>query len=116
GGLAGSYGGIVGETRSGKTTLGYMGARLYDAQAGRVSIDGVDVRDLTFPSLTRTIGLVSQETYLFDASLRENLAFAKPEATDEEIEAAARAAQIHDLIAALPDGYDTVVGERGHPL
>jgi ATP-binding cassette subfamily B protein len=111
---AGAYVAIVGETGSGKTTLGYLVARLYDAQAGRVTIDGVDVRDLTFPSLTQTIGLVSQETYLFHASIRENLAFAKPEASDDEIEAAARAAQIHDLIAALPDGYDTVVGERGY--
>jgi ATP-binding cassette, subfamily B, bacterial len=111
---AGAYVAIVGETGSGKTTLGYLVARLYDAQAGRVTIDGVDVRDLTFPSLTKTIGLVSQETYLFHASIRENLAFAKPEASDAEIEAAARAAQIHDLIAALPDGYDTVVGERGY--
>jgi ATP-binding cassette subfamily B protein len=111
---AGAYVAIVGETGSGKTTLGYLVARLYDAQAGRVTIDGVDVRDLTFPSLTQTIGLVSQETYLFHASIRENLAFAKPEASDEEIEAAARAAQIHGLIAALPEGYDTVVGERGY--
>jgi len=111
---AGAYVAIVGETGSGKTTLGYLVARLYDAQAGRVTIDGVDVRELTFPSLTKTVGLVSQETYLFHASIRENLAFAKPEASDEEIEAAARAAQIHDLIAALPDGYDTIVGERGY--
>src|SRR5439155_660261 len=111
---AGAYVAIVGETGSGKTTLGYLVSRLYDAQAGRVTIDGVDVRDLTFGSLTRTIGLVSQETYLFHASIRENLAFAKPEASDAEIEAAARAAQIHELIAALPDGYDTVVGERGY--
>jgi ATP-binding cassette subfamily B protein len=111
---AGAYVAIVGETGSGKTTLGYLVARLYDAQAGRVTIDGFDVRDLTFPSLTQTIGLVSQETYLFHASIRDNLAFAKPEASDDEIEAAARAAQIHDLIAGLPDGYDTVVGERGY--
>jgi ATP-binding cassette, subfamily B, bacterial len=111
---AGSYVAIVGETGSGKTTLGYLVARLYDAQAGRVTIDGVDVRDLTFASLTATIGLVSQETYLFHASIRENLAFARPGATDQEIEAAARAAQIHELVAALPDGYDTVVGERGY--
>jgi ATP-binding cassette subfamily B protein len=111
---AGAYVAVVGETGSGKTTLGYLVARLYDAQAGRVTIDGIDVRDLTFGSLTKTVGLVSQETYLFHASIRENLAFAKPEASDEEIEAAARAAQIHDLIAALPDGYDTVVGERGY--
>jgi ATP-binding cassette, subfamily B, bacterial len=111
---AGSYVAIVGETGSGKTTLGYLVARLYDAQAGRVTIDGVDVRDMTFASLTATIGLVSQETYLFHASIRENLAFARPGATDAEIEAAARAAQIHELFAALPDGYDTVVGERGY--
>jgi ATP-binding cassette subfamily B protein len=111
---AGAYVAIVGETGSGKTTLGYLVGRLYDAQAGRVTIDGVDVRDLTFGSLTQTIGLVSQETYLFHASIRENLAFARPEASDAEIEAAARAAQIHDLIASLPDGYDSVVGERGY--
>src|ERR671920_2017453 len=80
----------------------------------RVTIDGVDVRDLTFASLARTVGLVSQETYLFHASVRENLRFAKPDATDEELEAAARAAQIHELIASLPEGYDTVVGERGY--
>jgi ATP-binding cassette, subfamily B, bacterial len=105
---------VVGETGSGKTTLGYLVARLYDAQAGRVTIDGIDVRDLTFGSLSAAVGLVSQETYLFHASIRENLAFAKPGATDEEIEAAARAAQIHDLIVSLPDGYDTPVGERGY--
>jgi ATP-binding cassette subfamily B protein len=110
----GSYTAIVGETGSGKTTLGYLVARLYDPQAGRVTIDGTDVRDLTFASLSETIGLVSQETYLFHASIRENLAFAKPGATAAEIEAAARAAQIHELIASLPDGYDTVVGERGY--
>src|SRR4051794_15979010 len=107
---AGSYVAIVGETGSGKTTLGYLVARLYDAQAGRVTIDGVDVRELRFASLTKTVGLVSQETYLFHASIRDNLAFARPGASQEEIEAAARAAQIHDLIASLPDGYDTLVG------
>jgi ATP-binding cassette subfamily B protein len=105
---------IVGETGSGKTTLGYLVARLYDTTAGRVTIDGVDVRDLSFAALSRTVGLVSQETYLFHASIRDNLRFAKPDAGDEELEAAARAAQIHDLIASLPDGYDTVVGERGY--
>jgi ATP-binding cassette subfamily B protein len=89
-------------------------ARLYDATQGRVAVDGVDVRDLTFPSLADTVGVVSQETYLFHASVRENLRFAKPEASDEEIEEAARAAQIHDLVASLPEGYDTVVGERGY--
>jgi ATP-binding cassette subfamily B protein len=105
---------IVGETGSGKTTLGYLVARLYDATSGRVTIDGVDVRDLSFASLAKTVGLVSQETYLFHATVRENLRFAKPDATDEELEDAARAAQIHDLISGLPEGYDTVVGERGY--
>jgi ATP-binding cassette subfamily B protein len=105
---------IVGETGSGKTTLGYLAARLYDVERGRVLLDGIDVRDVTFASLAQTIGVVSQETYLFHASIRENLSFAKPEATDEEIEAAARAARIHDLIAGLEEGYDTVVGERGY--
>jgi ATP-binding cassette subfamily B protein len=78
-----------------------------------VRIDGTDLRDLRFEALADVIGVVSQETYLFHASVRENLRFAQPDATDEEIEAAARAAQIHDTIAELPDGYDTVVGERG---
>ena len=104
----------MGETGAGKTTLGYLVARLYDATSGRITIDGVDIRDLSFASLSRAVGLVSQETYLFHASIRENLRFAKPDATDEELEAAARAARIHDLIASLPDGYDTVVGERGY--
>jgi ATP-binding cassette subfamily B protein len=105
---------IVGETGSGKTTLGYLAARLYDVERGRVLLDGIDVRDVTFASLAQTIGVVSQETYLFHASIRDNLRFAKPEATDEEIEAAARAARIHDLISSLEEGYDTVVGERGY--
>jgi ATP-binding cassette subfamily B protein len=105
---------IVGETGSGKTTMGYLVARLYDADRGRVTIDGRDIRDVTFASLARTVGVVSQETYLFHASVRENLRFARPEATDEQIEDAARAARIHDLIASLPEGYDTMVGERGY--
>jgi len=105
---------IVGETGSGKTTLGYLVARLYDVTGGRVTIDGVDVRDLSFASLARTVGLVSQETYLFHATIADNLRFARPEASDEELVAAARAARIHDLVASLPDGYDTVVGERGY--
>jgi ATP-binding cassette subfamily B protein len=111
---AGTTTAIVGETGSGKTTLGYLVARLYDANAGRITIDGVDVRDVSFASLARTVGLVSQETYLFHATVRENLRFAKSDATDEELEDAARAAQIHDLISSLPEGYDTVVGERGY--
>jgi len=104
----------VGETGSGKTTLGYLLARLYDPERGRVTIDGNDIADLRFASLADALGVVSQETYLFHASVRENLRFAHPEATDAEIEQAARAARIHGLIASLPDGYDTVVGERGY--
>ncbi|MGW7819524.1 ABC transporter ATP-binding protein [Streptomyces puniciscabiei] len=105
---------VVGPTGAGKSTLGYLVPRLYDVTEGRVTIDGVDVRDLDFDTLARAVGVVSQETYLFHASVADNLRFAKPDATDEELQAAARAAQIHDHIAALPDGYDTVVGERGH--
>jgi ATP-binding cassette, subfamily B, bacterial len=105
---------LVGETGSGKTTCAYLVARLYDATEGSVSIDGMDVRQLTFESLASTVGVVSQETYLFHASVRENLRFAQPSASDEDIEEAARAAQIHELIATLPDGYDTIVGERGY--
>ncbi|MEA2176959.1 MAG: ATP-binding cassette, subfamily bacterial, partial [Solirubrobacteraceae bacterium] len=104
---------IVGETGSGKTTLGYLAARLYDPERGAVRLDGTDVRDVTFAALACAVGVVSQETYLFHATVRENLRFAKPEATDEEVEAAARAAQVHETVAALPEGYDTVVGERG---
>lgn len=105
---------VVGPTGSGKSTLSYLVPRLYDVTGGRVTIDGVDVRDLDFDTLARAVGVVSQETYLFHASVAENLRFAKPDATDEELIEAAGAAQIHDHIASLPDGYDTVVGERGH--
>jgi ATP-binding cassette, subfamily B, bacterial len=111
---AGTRTAIVGETGSGKTTLGYLVARLYEPQEGRVRIDGVDVRDASLGSLAATVGVVSQETYLFHASVRENLRFACPDATDSEIEDAARTAHIHDLIASLTEGYDTVVGERGY--
>jgi ATP-binding cassette subfamily B protein len=105
---------LVGETGSGKTTVGYLVARLYDATTGRVALDGVDVRELTFDALAEAVGVVSQETYLFHATVRENLRFVKPDASDAEIEDAAAAAQIHELISTLPEGYDTVVGERGY--
>jgi ATP-binding cassette subfamily B protein len=105
---------LVGETGSGKTTLGYLVARLYDADEGSVAIDEIDVRDVTLSSLADAVGVVSQDTYLFHASIRDNLSFARPDATDEEIEQAAVAAQVHDLIASLPEGYDTLVGERGY--
>jgi len=111
---AGTKTALVGETGAGKTTLGYLAARLYDVNDGSVQIDGVDVRALSFASLARLVGVVSQETYLFHATVRENLRFAKPDATDGEIERAAEAARIHDLIASLPEGYDTTVGERGY--
>ncbi len=112
--LAGTTTAIVGETGSGKTTLGYLVARLYDVDRGRVAVDGVDLRDVSFASLAEAVGVVAQETYLFHASVRENLRFAKPDATDAEIADAARAAHVHDVIAALPDGYETLVGERGY--
>ena len=111
---AGTKTAIVGETGSGKTTVTYLVSRLYDANRGAVTIDGVDVRELTFESLAAAVGVVSQETYLFHATIRENLRFAKPEATDAEVEEAARIAQINELVSTLTDGYDTVVGERGY--
>lgn len=111
---AGSHVALVGETGSGKTTLGSLVARLYDPTSGRVTIDGVDVRDLPLADVASLVGVVSQETYLLHATVRENLRHAKPDATDAEIEQAARAAHIHDLLCSLPDGYDTVVGARGH--
>src|SRR5258705_994039 len=111
---AGTTTALVGETGSGKTTLGYLAARLYDVSPGRIPIAGVDIRDLRFQALSGLVGVVSQETYLFHETGRENLRFAKSDATDEEIEKAAEAARIHHVIAALPDGYDTVVGERGY--
>ncbi|MFE7031271.1 ABC transporter ATP-binding protein [Streptomyces sp. NPDC057621] len=111
---AGSSLAVVGQTGAGKSTLSHLVPRLYDVTGGRVTLDGVDVRDLDFDTLARGIGVVSQETYLFHATVADNLRFAKPDATDEELRAAAKAAQIDDHIASLPDGYDTVVGERGH--
>jgi ATP-binding cassette subfamily B protein len=111
---AGTTMALVGETGSGKTTLASLVARLYDPTQGAVTIDGIDIRRMRLSDLARIVGMVSQETYLLHTSVRENLRYAKPSATDEEIEDAARAAQIHNLINGLPDGYDTVVGSRGH--
>lgn len=105
---------LVGSTGSGKTTLGYLAARLHDPSTGRITVDGIDLRDLSTDTVADLVGVVSQETYLFHATIRENLRFAKPDATDSEIERAAAIAQIHDFITGLDDGYDTVVGERGY--
>jgi ATP-binding cassette subfamily B protein len=105
---------LVGETGSGKSTLASLVARLYDPTSGRITIDGIDLRDLRLADLAAVVGVVSQETYLLHTTVRENLRYAKPDATDAEIEDAARAAQVHELIVSLPDGYDTMVGSRGH--
>ena len=107
---------IVGPSGAGKTTISYLIPRLYDVARGRVELDGHDVRDLTLATLARAIGMVTQETYLFHASVRENLLYAKPEATEDELVAAARGVAIHDRILELSDGYDTVVGERGYRM
>jgi ATP-binding cassette subfamily B protein len=107
---------LVGPSGSGKTTTTYLVPRLYDVDAGAVEIDGVDVRQISLVSLGRVIGFVTQETYLLHASVRENLLYAKPEASQAELETAARAAAIHDRVMELPDGYDTIVGERGYKL
>jgi ATP-binding cassette subfamily B protein len=107
---------LVGPSGAGKTTMTYLVPRLYDVQAGAVLIDGVDVREIRLESLGDLIGVVTQETYLFHSTIRRNLLYGKPDATQEQLEAAARAAFIHDRIAELPEGYDTVVGERGYKL
>jgi ATP-binding cassette subfamily B protein len=107
---------LVGPSGSGKTTTTYLIPRLYDVDSGAVEIDGIDVRRLTLASLGRVIGVVTQETYLFHASVRENLRYARPDATDAELETATRAAAIHERIIELPEGYDTLVGERGYKL
>ena len=113
---AGTSAAIIGPTGAGKTTIGYLIARLYDVSTGSVLIDGIDVRDLAFGALSRLVCLVSQETYLVHDTIAANLRFAKPDATDAELSAAARAAQIHDVIQGLPDGYQTLVGERAYRL
>ncbi|VVE13857.1 ABC transporter [Pandoraea horticolens] len=111
---AGTSVAIVGSTGSGKTTLGYLLARLYDVDDGAIRYDGIDVRNLSFETLTDMLGVVTQEPYLLYASVAENLRFAKPDATDEELVEAAKIAQIHESLAALPDGYNTLVGDRGY--
>ena len=107
---------LVGPSGAGKTTITYLIPRLYDPGEGSVRLDGTDIRDITLESLGKLVGAVTQETYLMHTTIKENLRVAKPEATDEELEAACRAAAIHDHIASLPDAYDTVVGERGYKL
>jgi ATP-binding cassette, subfamily B, bacterial len=113
---AGTLAAIVGASGAGKTTISYLVPRLYDPRRGTVRLDGIDVRDLSFADIADTVGMVTQESYLFHASIGDNLRYARPDATDEEIEAAARAAQIHEKIMEFDDGYDTTVGERGYRL
>ena len=112
----GQYAAFVGPSGAGKTTVSYLIPRFHSATGGRVVFAGTDVRDLEQDSLVANIGIVSQETYLFHASIGDNLRYARPDATDAEIEAATRAANIHSTIASFPDGYDTIVGERGYRL
>ncbi|SBN64078.1 ATP-binding cassette, subfamily B [Curtobacterium sp. 9128] len=112
----GQFAAFVGPSGAGKTTVSYLVPRLYEATKGSVRFAGADVRDLEHEDLMRHVGIVSQETYLFHATIGDNLRYAKPDATDEELERAARAANIHETIASFPDGYDTVVGERGYRL
>src|SRR5256885_4690148 len=107
---------LVGPTGAGKTTVTNLLPRFYDPQLGSVRLDGHDVRDLSLESLGRQIGMVFQDTFPFHASIRDNLLYAKPDATEAEMVAAAKAAYIHDFIGSLPASYDTVVGERGHRL
>src|SRR5258708_6792997 len=107
---------LVGPSGAGKTTVTSLIARFFDPQHGAVMLDGTDLRRLTRASLTDQLGMVFQDTFLFHASIAENLRYARPGATDDELAAAARAAHLHEFIAALPDGYDSVVGERGHRL
>jgi ATP-binding cassette subfamily B protein len=107
---------LVGPSGAGKTTMTYLVPRLYDVQRGSVDVDGVDVRQISLESLGDMMGVVTQETYLFHTTIRRNLLYGRPDATQEELESAARAAFIHDRIVELPEGYDTVVGERGYKL
>jgi ATP-binding cassette, subfamily B, bacterial len=114
--LPGQLAALVGPSGAGKTTITYLVPRLYDVQDGAVEIDGIDVRKIALESLGDMIGVVTQETYLFNTTIRRNLLYGKPDATQEELEAAARAANIHDRIAELDEGYDTIVGERGYKM
>ncbi len=114
--LPGQLVALVGPSGAGKTTLSYLIPRLYDPVQGRILLDDVDLRDLNLEDLSAQIGMVTQESYLFHDTIRANLLFARPDATLEQMEAAARAANIHDFIAELPNGYDTIVGERGYRL
>jgi ATP-binding cassette subfamily B protein len=107
---------LVGPSGAGKTTLTYLIPRLYDPSAGRILLDGHDLRDVTLESLSAQVGMVTQETHLFHDSIRTNLLYARLDATQEELEGAAQAANIHDFICGLPQGYDTIVGERGYRL
>jgi ATP-binding cassette subfamily B protein len=107
---------LVGPSGAGKTTVTYLIPRLYDVTAGRVLIDGHDVRTLALETIARSIGVVTQENYLFHDTIAANLRYARPAATQEQLEAAARAANIHEFISGLPEGYETVVGERGYRL
>jgi len=113
---AGSFAAFVGATGAGKTTIAYLVPRFYDVDAGQVLIDGQDVREVTLESLAAATAMVNQDPFLFHTSIRENLRYARPDATDEQVETAARAANIHNFIAGLTDGYDTIVGERGYRL
>jgi ATP-binding cassette subfamily B protein len=112
----GQFAALVGATGAGKTTIAYLVPRLYDVDAGAVLVDGHDVRDLTLNTLSDNVAMVDQEPYLFHSSILENLRYARPDATDAEVEAAAQAANIHEFISLLPEGYETVVGERGYRL
>jgi ABC-type multidrug transport system fused ATPase/permease subunit len=107
---------VIGHTGSGKTTLTALVPRFYDVTEGRLTVDGADVRDVTLTSLRRSIAVISQDPFLFSTTVRENIAFGAPDATDEEVEQAARLAQAHEFVAALPNGYETVIGERGITL